>query len=96
MLNAAQFPYVTVAGREAGGTKDAPELELELTIKVRGIAHTIPTTGKLERDGDTLRATGEVRLSHAALGLEPFSVLGGALSVEDAFDVRYRITAHAR
>ena len=94
MLNAAQFPYVTVAGRETGGTKDAPDLEL--TITVRGIAHTIPTTGKLEHDGDTLRATGEVRLSHATLGLEPFSVLGGALSVEDAFDVRYRITAHAR
>ena len=93
-LNSAQFPYVTIGGRPTGGTPDAPALDL--TITVRGIAHAIPATAKVERDGDTLRATGEVRLSHAALGLEPFSVLGGALSVEDAFDVRYRITAHAR
>ena len=94
MLNSAQFPYVTIGGRTTGGTPDAPTLDL--TITVRGIAHAIPATAKVERDGDTLRATGEIRLSHAALGLEPFSVLGGALSVEDAFDVRYRITAHAR
>jgi hypothetical protein len=94
MLNAAQFPHVTIGGRATGGAPDAPAFDL--TITVRGIAHTIPATAKVEHDGDTLRATGEVRLSHAALGLEPFSVLGGALSVEDAFDVRYRITAHAR
>ena len=94
MLNAAQFPYVTIGGRTTGGTPDAPTLDL--TITVRGIAHQVPATAKVERDGETLRATGEVRLSHAALGLEPFSVLGGALSVEDAFDVRYMITAHTR
>jgi hypothetical protein len=94
MLNAAQFPHVTIAGRSTGGTQE--ELALDVTMTVRGIAHAMPATAKIERDGRTLRATGELRLSHASLGLEPFSVLGGALSVEDAFDVRYRITAHAR
>jgi len=54
-----------------------------------------PHFSQLE-DGDVLRATGELKLSHAELGLEPFSALGGALSVADAFTVHYKITAHPR
>jgi len=54
------------------------------------------TIDSVKYDGDVLRATGELKLSHAELGLEPFSALGGALSVADAFTVHYKITAHAR
>jgi hypothetical protein len=93
MLNAEQFPFILVSGQWRGGTESAPELGL--TITVRGIAHEKSATAQIERDGDILRASGEVRLSHAELGLEPFTVLGGAIAVEDGFDVRYRIVARA-
>ena len=92
LLDAAQFPFVVVSGRTSGGTADAPDLDLTLTV--RGISHSTRTTTRIEHDGDTLRASGELHLSHAELGLEPFSALGGALSVQDGFDVRYRIAAH--
>ena len=94
MLDAAQFPFVVVSGRAGGGTTEAPEFDL--TITVRGITHAMHAPASLTHDGDALRANGEVRLSHAELGLEPFSVLGGALAVQDGFVVRYRITARAR
>jgi hypothetical protein len=94
MLNAAQFPDVVISGKWNGGTPEAPELDL--TVTVRGITHAVRAPAHVEHDGDALRATGELNLSHAELGLEPFSALGGALSVADAFTVRYRITAHAR
>jgi len=94
MLNAAQFPYVVISGKWSGGTPEAPELDV--TVTVRGITHVLHAPTHVEHDGDVLRATGELKLSHAELGLEPFNALGGALSVADAFTVRYRITAHAR
>jgi len=94
MLNAAQFPYVVLSGKWNGGTPETPELDL--TVTVRGITHTVHAPTHVAHDGDVLRATGELKLSHAELGLEPFSALGGALSVADAFTVHYKITAHAR
>jgi len=91
MLNGAQFPYVVISGKWVGGTPDAPELDV--TVTVRGITHTVHATTHVEHDGELLRATGELPLSHAELGLEPFTALGGALSVRDDFKVQYRITA---
>jgi hypothetical protein len=35
--------------------------------------------------------TGRFELTHEALGLTPFTALGGALSVADTIDVRYRL-----
>jgi hypothetical protein len=94
MLDAAQFPFVVVSGRGNGGTASAPEFDLSITV--RGITHPVHAPATFARAGDAWTATGEVRLSHAELGLEPFSVLGGALSVQDEFVVRYRITARPR
>jgi polyisoprenoid-binding protein YceI len=92
LLDAEAYPYVLVSGRIVRGSAEQPEVALTITIK--GAAHDVRTTADVERDGTTLRASGELELSHAALGLEPFSVLGGAIAVEDAFRVRYRLVAH--
>jgi hypothetical protein len=91
MLNAAQFPYVIISAKWNGGTQEAPELDV--TVTVRGITHTVHAAAHVEHDGELLRATGELPLSHAELGLEPFTALGGALSVRDDFTVHYKITA---
>ena len=93
LLAAAQFPWIRVAGRQRGGNATAPELELQL--QVRGVTHTLPSTTRLSHDGTALRAEGELTLSHADLGLVPFSVFGGALAVAPELLVRYRISARA-
>jgi hypothetical protein len=38
-------------------------------------------------------AAGELRLRQSDFGITPFSVLGGALTVEDELRVRYRLLA---
>jgi len=93
LLDAAQFPWILVAGRQRGGNATAPELELQL--EVRGVTHVLPAATRLSYEGNALRAEGELTLSHADLGLVPFSVLGGALGVAPEFLVRYRISARA-
>jgi hypothetical protein len=93
LLDGDAHPFVLVSGRLAGGPAERPEMAL--TITLRGGAHDVRAPAVVERDATTLRASGELELSHAALGLEPFSVLGGAIAVQDVFRVRYRIVAHA-
>jgi hypothetical protein len=51
----------------------------------------VPTTIAIE--GDRLRATGEFELNHADLGMQPFSVMMGALQVGEKLSFAYDITA---
>jgi hypothetical protein len=53
----------------------------------------VPTT--VEIRGDELTASGEFELTHAALGMTPFSVMLGALQVADKMKFVYRIHATA-
>lgn len=55
---------------------------------------TIPVAVTLA-DG-VLTAEGSFELRHEELGIEPFSVMGGALAVRDGFDIRFRISATER
>jgi hypothetical protein len=48
---------------------------------------------RLELDGDTLTASGRFTLTHAQLGLSPFSVALGALRVREDIEVGYRLSA---
>jgi len=47
----------------------------------------------LQRSSDELTASGEFDLTHAELGLAPYSVALGALRVADRMHVRYRLVA---
>jgi len=47
----------------------------------------------LESRGTDLVASGEVELRQSQLGLTPFSVMMGALQVQDAMRVQFRLIA---
>ena len=47
----------------------------------------------LEAQGADLVASGELELRQSELGLTPFSVMMGALQVQDAMQVRFRLVA---
>jgi hypothetical protein len=91
LLDAARFPHVLVGGRQRGGNAQEPELELSITV--HGAAHAVPATSLVEAADGSITASGELKLTHATLGLTPFSVFGGALAVDETITVRYRITA---
>jgi hypothetical protein len=57
----------------------------------REIKLALPSTLKLE--GDQLKASGAVELSHGQLGLKPFRALLGSLRVAERMKFRYRIRA---
>jgi hypothetical protein len=53
----------------------------------------VPT--KVTIDGNSLSASGEFDLTHAALGMMPFSVMLGALQVADGMKFVYNVHADA-
>lgn len=91
VLNADQHPVVRVAGRGPLSADGAQELQMTMHLLGRAVEVTVPTTVQI--DGDALQAAGEFELTHEQLGLEPFSVMGGALQVGNELTFTYRIRA---
>jgi polyisoprenoid-binding protein YceI len=90
VLNAAQFPDITVTSAALSGSLEAAIADLE--ISVAGHRARIPAPLTLRGDTQHLVATGSMELKQSALGLAPYSLLGGALQVEDAMQLKFKIT----
>lgn len=89
LLNGAMFEEVRLTGRAPAA--DATAIPVEIEIVGRTLALELP--GSISIDADTVEAEGEFTLSHADLGLEPFTALGGAIAVADDIRFVYRIRA---
>jgi hypothetical protein len=89
VLDAVHHPFVEVSGRMVGGEPGSPELELE--IRIRGSSVTRRTRPTVAQGNARLVIDGELYVLQSAFGIEPYSVLGGALKVEDRLRVTYRL-----
>jgi polyisoprenoid-binding protein YceI len=89
VLNAAEFPTITVTSVSLAGTPDA--LSAELTISIAGRKAHISASCTLQGDAHTLTAVGSMELRQTAIGMTPYSLLHGALQVQDAMQLRYSI-----
>jgi len=94
VLDAARHPELTAELVAVEGSGETLTVTAALTI--RGRRRLVDFPVRLSVEDDRLVATGETTVSHAALGLEPFSVMGGALSVAEDIGVRYRVVARRR
>ena len=71
----------------------APGLAGTVELLGRAVELTVPT--KVVVSGDRVTASGEFELTHAQLGMKPFTVMLGALQVADGMKFVYEITAQA-
>ena len=90
-LDADRFPEITATAEGVLGVLPNPTLRLSLRIKDVRRTLLVPVT--VSFSGETLRAEGELRLNQTDFGIEPFSFLLGAVSVEDEVRVRFIIVA---
>lgn len=93
VLNGDVFPAIQIHGRGFEGSLAAAMLPVEIELLGRTIETTLPAA--IELQGDTITVSGEFRLTHTDLGMEPFTALGGAMSVGEEMDFTYRIHAVA-
>ena len=91
VLDAAHAPQVTV--EFAGATGGPDDYVVATTFVVRGVRSTADVPVHVVRGASGIQADGEVTLSQLTLGLTPFSVMLGALKVEDRLLVRFHLVA---
>jgi polyisoprenoid-binding protein YceI len=91
LLDAANFPAVRLASVAVAEREDS--LYVTTRVDVAGHVRELVVPVVLEIQGGTLVAHGEVTVTHAELGLVPFSVAMGALRVREDLQVAYRLVA---
>lgn len=94
VLDAARYPEITVRSLSITGGPEAYEAHFEVGLRDTKTALTAPVS--LTRLPDGIQAAGEFRVRQTSLGLAPFSVFMGALSVRDEVVVKFRVFARPR
>ena len=94
MLNAfeaARYPFAQV--RIRGAAAHEGEAPIDVAVSLHGATRDFVVPVRIVRSADEFAATGALTLRQSDFGITPLSVLGGALQVQDAVDVRFSIRA---
>jgi polyisoprenoid-binding protein YceI len=90
VLNAADFPDITVKSVSLSGSLQAAAGQVE--ISAAGHSSTLSVPLSLQGDAHHLVVAGSMELRQTSLGLTPYSLMGGALQVQDAMQLKFKIT----
>jgi hypothetical protein len=93
VLDAAHYPEVVV--RYAGSTPGREAAPVRVAITIKGQEHAVDVPMVVVTSEREVTASGETKLSQGELGIEPFSIMGGAIAVADEIVVRFELAATA-
>ena len=88
VLNAVQYPVITVKSMAITSTQGA--LSAALTINIAGHESIVQAPFTLDSDAQRLTAAGSLELKQTAIGLTPYSLMLGALQVQDAMRLKFK------
>jgi polyisoprenoid-binding protein YceI len=91
LLEAGRYPEVRIVSESISG--EFPRMTVQARIEIKGSPHAVELPVSVAFRGDRLIAVGRTQISHAELGLEPFSAGFGTLRVAENMIFRYRIVA---
>jgi polyisoprenoid-binding protein YceI len=86
VLDADRYPLVQVRVTGAG-----PLLRAAITL--HGVTRDYDIPVAIDQQDGSLTATGTVNLKQTDFGLVPFSVMGGAMAVQDQLELRFTLVA---
>lgn len=88
VLDAERYPLVTVhAARGAAGQP------LQVAITLHGVTRNMAIPAVIRETNGVMTVTGSVNLKQTDFGITPFSVMAGALAVQDQLELRFAIVA---
>lgn len=91
VLNVSQFPFALIHIE----SKDV-EAALIVTINLHGISRSFKVPAEIQTTADGLVVSGKMHFNQSDFGIVPFSILNGAIQVQDRLDLRFRIVADRR
>lgn len=89
VLDAERFPFALIRAKRSSA--DSPVLQVTLTL--HGTSKTFEVPAQIENLVDGFRISGQIAFNQTDFGMTPFSVLGGAIQVQDRLDLRFVIFA---
>ncbi|WP_051278544.1 YceI family protein [Solimonas flava] len=90
-LDAARYPEVVIRSLAVHG--DWPVLVADVAISLHGVRRTQTVPLHVERGDGRLRARGSLAIRQSDFGIAPFSILGGALAVQDVLAIEFDLVA---
>jgi hypothetical protein len=91
-LDAANWPEIVLRSVELV-PEVQPSWRAVVEVVTRGVSSRVAVPVSVELSGSELTVAGSLTLRQTDLGLEPFSVMLGALEVRDDLDIRFRLVA---
>lgn len=89
VLNAAEFPDIAVRSTSLAGSLAAASADVE--ISAAGHTSRISVPLSLQGDAHYMIASGSLELRQSALDIVPYSLMHGALQVQDAMQLKFKI-----
>jgi hypothetical protein len=96
VLDADEFPEIRVTGVEvepSQGVSESGKMTAAVAFSVAGHESKIDVPFALQIDAAHLSASGTLALRQSALGLTPYSLMLGALQVQDTMTIKFKIVA---
>lgn len=87
VLEAQRFPHLLIRVDGAGG-------KLAVSMTLHGVTRTLEVPARVEKDDRQIKASGRLAFAQSDFGIIPFSILGGALRVEDRLELQFTISAN--
>lgn len=91
VLEADVHPFALLHIEQLRAGPTTPVLAVALSL--HGVTRTLRIPVEVEHTGDELGVAGAFSLLQTDFGIAPYSLLGGALQVDDRVDVRFRLRA---
>jgi polyisoprenoid-binding protein YceI len=88
VLDASQFPLALIH-IERKSTENA----LAVTINLHGTSRSFEVPVEMQATTEGLVVSGKMHFKQSDFGIVPFSILNGAIQVQDRLDLRFRIVA---
>ena len=90
-LQADQFPFVRIHAIRIAG--EAPKLAAEVQVELHGQQREMWVPLSVEGLPDRILVTGSLVLRQSEFGVQPYSVLGGFLAVQDEVVIEFSLLA---
>jgi len=91
VLGTDRYPDALIAVKDLGPGVGVRRLRAEVTL--HGTTVPVDIAARVESGVDEIEVTGTLPLDQSRFGIVPFSILGGAIAVQDRVTVRFRIHA---
>ena len=91
VLEADKFPFALIG--VAGANTKQKKATIAVAITLHGRMRTLQVPAEIEAGAEKMSVTGRLSFDQTDFGITPYSLLGGAIAVQNRVDLRFRIIA---